>query len=126
MASQTPAKEQSKALKPRPVTITTLSTGTATRKVSLLGQVEATQQSTLRSQSSGVVQEILVQPGDRVKTGMVVAILDDSDQKLSIAQAQAQLAQQKSIPRNHKTRTIGGENIYSFLKNHCSTESSYH
>ena len=96
MASQPPAKEQSKALKPRPVTITTLSTGTATRKVSLLGQVEATQQSTLRSQSSGVVQEILVQPGDRVKTGMVVAILDDSDQKLSIAQAQAQLAQQKS------------------------------
>jgi multidrug efflux pump subunit AcrA (membrane-fusion protein) len=37
-----------------------------------------------------------VQPGDRVQAGMTIALLDDTDQQLAIAQAKAQLAQQRS------------------------------
>lgn len=96
ITTSAPVKPESNSPPPRPIETTTLVRGTAERQVSLLGQVEATQQSTLRSQTSGIVEKILVQPGDTVKAGMVIAILDDSDQQLAIAQARAQLAQQKS------------------------------
>lgn len=97
VASQGNAKQQQQqAPPPRPIETTTLSQGSASRKVSLLGQVEATQQSTIRAQTGGIVERILVQPGDRVQQGQVIAILDDSDQQLAIAQARAQLAQQQS------------------------------
>lgn len=80
----------------RPVELTTLSRGNSTRRVQLLGQVESRQQSTIRAQTGGAVQQILVQPGDRVKRGMTIAVLDDADQKLALSQAQAQLAQQRN------------------------------
>lgn len=91
-----PAVAQPQGQPPRAVETTRLATGTSTRTVQLLGQVEATQQSTIRAQTAGVVEEILVQPGDRVTEGMTIAILDDSDQQLGISQAQAELAQQRS------------------------------
>ncbi|HIK06043.1 MAG TPA: efflux RND transporter periplasmic adaptor subunit [Trichormus sp. M33_DOE_039] len=94
--SQPSVAQQRPAQPPRPIETITLATGTATKSVQLLGQVEATQQSTLRAQTGGVVREILVQPGDRVKAGMAIAVLDDSDQQLTISQAKAQLAQQIS------------------------------
>ncbi len=85
-----------KAPPPRPVEVTTLSRGNSTRRVQLLGQVESRQQSTIRAQTGGAVQQIMVQPGDRVTRGMTIAILDDADQKLALSQAQAQLAQQRN------------------------------
>lgn len=81
---------------PKPIETISLATGSATRSVQLLGQVEATQQSTLRAQTSGIVKQISVQPGDRVTIGMAIALLDDTDQQLAISQARAQLAQQQS------------------------------
>ncbi len=81
---------------PRPVEVTALTSTNADRQVQLLGQVESRQQSTVRAQTSGVIQEILVQPGDRVTPGMVIAILDPTDQALALTEAQARLAQQRS------------------------------
>ncbi|MCU0549663.1 MAG: efflux RND transporter periplasmic adaptor subunit [Leptolyngbya sp. Prado105] len=91
-----PAVAQPQGQPPRAVETTKLATGTPTRTVQLLGQVESSQQSTIRAQTGGIVEEIFVQPGDRVSEGMAIAILDDSDQQLGIAQAQAELAQQRS------------------------------
>jgi HlyD family secretion protein len=81
---------------PRPVEVTTLQTGNGQTATHLLGQVEASQQSTLRAQTGGVIQQLRVQTGDRVTEGMTIAVLDDSDQSLAVAQAAAQLAQQRS------------------------------
>lgn len=81
---------------PRAVAMTTLSVGEATRKVQLLGQVESRQQATIRSRTSGIVQQILIQPGDRVTQGMTIAILDDADRQVELSEAKARLAQQKS------------------------------
>ncbi|KAF3889302.1 MULTISPECIES: efflux RND transporter periplasmic adaptor subunit [Nostocales] len=89
-------KPTAKTPPPRPVEVVQLSPGTGTRRIQLLGQVESTQQATIRAQTSGVIRQVLVQPGDRVTPGMTVAILDDTDQRLAISQAQAQLAQQRS------------------------------
>ncbi len=81
---------------PRPVETIALTSGTATRRVELLGQVEASERATLRSQTDGAVEQILVQPGDRVRAGMTVAILDDADQQLAVSEARARLAQERS------------------------------
>ncbi|WP_026734901.1 efflux RND transporter periplasmic adaptor subunit [Fischerella sp. PCC 9605] len=90
------AQQQPKAPPPRPVETVSLARGNATTSVSLLGQVEASQQSTIRAQTGGIVKEILVRPGDRVQRGMAIAILDDSDQQLAISRTRAELAQQRS------------------------------
>jgi HlyD family secretion protein len=95
-AGDSTAAPATKGPPPRPVEIVTLSTGSATRQVQLIGQAESTQQATVRAQTDGVIQQVLVQPGDRVRLGTVLAILDDADQRLAVAQAQAQWAQERS------------------------------
>lgn len=81
---------------PRTVEVTKLSSGSGVRPIELLGQVESTAQATVRAQTNGVIQQVLVQPGDRVTVGSPLAILDNSDQQLALAEAQAQLAQGRS------------------------------
>ena len=81
---------------PRPVETVPLAEGTGIRSVLLIGQVESSQQATIRAQTSGIVQEIRVQPGDRITPGALLAVLDDTDQKLALARAQAQLAEARS------------------------------
>jgi multidrug efflux pump subunit AcrA (membrane-fusion protein) len=81
---------------PRPVETVRLTQGTGIRSVLLIGQVESSQQATIRAQTSGIVREIRVRPGDRITPGMVLAVLDDADQQLALARAQAQLAEARS------------------------------
>ncbi|NJO97103.1 MAG: efflux RND transporter periplasmic adaptor subunit [Pleurocapsa sp. CRU_1_2] len=81
---------------PRPISTTNLATGNATREVELLGQVESRQQANIRSRIDGLVEEILVEPGDRVSQGMTIAILDNADGEVALSQAKARLAQAQS------------------------------
>ncbi len=90
----TPAKTAAQA--PRPVTTVPLTAGSGVRQVELIGQAESTQQATVRAQTDGVIRQVLVQPGDRLRPGSLIAILDDADQQLAVAQAQAELAQERS------------------------------
>ncbi|HAC63563.1 MAG TPA: hypothetical protein DCF68_08475 [Cyanothece sp. UBA12306] len=95
---------------PKPVETVTLSLGTGSRKFRLLGQVEAGKKATLNPQIDGIVQQILVKEGDRVKPGMTVAILDDADAKIALAEAKARLIQEKSnlakLKAGTRTETI--------------------
>ncbi|MEO1521487.1 MAG: efflux RND transporter periplasmic adaptor subunit [Cyanobacteria bacterium J06633_2] len=81
---------------PRPVEVTQLAAGEGVRSVELIGQVEARTSATVRSQTAGVVQQVLVEPGDTVESGTTIAVLDEADQRLSLAQAQASLASERS------------------------------
>ncbi|WP_019507350.1 efflux RND transporter periplasmic adaptor subunit [Pleurocapsa sp. PCC 7319] len=80
---------------PRPVTTISLTSGSGNRQVRLLGQVEAGERATLSPQIDGTVKQVFVREGDRVTPGMTVAILDDADPRLALAEAQARLAQEK-------------------------------
>ncbi len=63
--SETPGSsvaQQQQAPAPKAIETIALANGRATRSVQLLGQVEASQQSVLRAQTSGIVERILVQP----------------------------------------------------------------
>ncbi|ELS00710.1 RND family efflux transporter, MFP subunit [Xenococcus sp. PCC 7305] len=90
-----PVQTTSQGPPPRAVEVVELKSGTATRQVKLLGQVEAGEIATLSSQVNGRVERVLVKEGDRVTAGMTVAILDDADASLALAEAQARLAQEK-------------------------------
>lgn len=92
---------------PRPVEVTTVTQGEATTQVKLLGQVEAGERATLRPQINGIVKEVLVKEGDRTTAGMTVAILDSADTMISLAQAQAKLAQEKSNLQRLQVGTRG-------------------
>jgi HlyD family secretion protein len=81
---------------PRPVEVAALTGGEAVRRVELIGQVEARQQAVIRAQTDGVIQEVLVQPGDQVTAGMTIAVLENTDQQLAVSEAKARLAQQRS------------------------------
>lgn len=79
-----------------PVETIAITQGDGVRRITLLGQVEASETATVRTQTDGLVQRVLVQSGDRVTPGMTIAILDDADQRLSVAESQALLAQERS------------------------------
>ncbi len=81
---------------PRPVETIAIAQGEAVRRITLLGQIEASETATVRTQTGGLVQRVLVQSGDRVTPGTTIAILDDADQQLAVAVAQARLAQERS------------------------------
>jgi multidrug efflux pump subunit AcrA (membrane-fusion protein) len=94
--SQPQAAVAQPTIPPRPISTTNLATGTATRNIQLLGQVESRQQANVRSQIDGLVQSVLIEPGDRVTQGMTIAILDNADGEVALAQAKARLAQAQS------------------------------
>jgi RND family efflux transporter MFP subunit len=54
------------------------------------GYVTARRQATVSAQITGTMTQVLIEEGDRVKAGQVLARLDDTSQRAALAQAQAQ------------------------------------
>ncbi|WP_404785214.1 efflux RND transporter periplasmic adaptor subunit [Altericista sp. CCNU0014] len=97
-ANRTPSAiaQSSQGTPPRAVETIALTAGRGESRVKLLGQVEASQRFTIRAQTDGTIEQLFVKPGDRVTVGMAIAVLDDTDQRLAVAEANARLAQQRS------------------------------
>lgn len=94
--SPTPtAATNSQTPPPKAVETIALTSGTGNRQIRLLGQVEAGERATLSPQIDGTVQRVLVREGDRITPEMTVAILDDADSRLALAEAEARLAQER-------------------------------
>jgi RND family efflux transporter MFP subunit len=55
------------------------------------GYVTARRQATVSAQITGTMTEVLIEEGDHVKAGQVLARLDDTSQRAALAQAEAQL-----------------------------------
>jgi HlyD family secretion protein len=79
-----------------PVETIALQSGNGVKRINLLGQIEPSTRATIRSRTGGVVEQVTVQPGDRVTRGTTIAILDNADQNIALAEAQARLAQERS------------------------------
>lgn len=95
-ASKPASSQMPPGLPPTTVETVVLKRGEGIRRIQLLGQVEASKSATLRTQTAGTVERVLVEVGDRVKPGMTIATLDDADQQLALAEARAKLAQARS------------------------------
>ncbi|MEM6453233.1 MAG: efflux RND transporter periplasmic adaptor subunit [Cyanobacteria bacterium P01_D01_bin.105] len=69
------------------------------------GSVEAERSINLSPKNSGVVETLLIEEGDRVTAGQVVALMDDSNLRGELLQVQGQLAQQEA----NLARLIAGD-----------------
>jgi|GEM_PF-341640 len=70
-------------------TVTTVRQGTLTTTVSGSGQVSALNQVNIKPQTTDKVMTVSVKVGDQVKTGQQLITLDETDNALSLKQAQA-------------------------------------
>jgi HlyD family secretion protein len=81
---------------PTPVETIALKRGESVSRVQILGQIEASKNATLRTQTAGTVEQVFVDVGDRVTPGLLIATLDGADQQLALSDARAKLAQERS------------------------------
>lgn len=77
--------------------------GTLTATIGATGTVRANQTANLVWQTSGTVLEVLVQPGDRVEAGQVLATLDPATLPQNIILAQADLVNAQRALENLQT-----------------------
>lgn len=68
------------------------------------GSLQAVQQSVLSAQVSGRVAQLLVQPGDVVRKGQALAVIDDRATQAGVAQAQASVLQAETEVANAQTQ----------------------
>jgi len=61
------------------------------------GYVTARREATVSAQITGTLIEVLIEEGDHVKAGQVLARLDDTQQRAALAQAQAQLQSARAL-----------------------------
>jgi multidrug efflux system membrane fusion protein len=74
------------------VRVQTLSATNRTREVTVRAHTEVSRTVTVRSELAGSVREILVNKGDRVREGQVIARLDLADRAARLTEAQANAA----------------------------------
>ncbi|ANB17139.1 efflux RND transporter periplasmic adaptor subunit [Dokdonella koreensis] len=68
----------------------------ATAVLQATGYVTARRQATVSAQITGTLTEVLIEEGERVEAGQVLARLEDTAQQAGLGQAQAQLAQARA------------------------------
>jgi RND family efflux transporter MFP subunit len=71
--------------------------GGSTAILQATGYVTARREATVSAQITGALTAVLIEEGEHVKAGQVLAQLDDSAQRASLAQAQAQLAAARAL-----------------------------
>jgi RND family efflux transporter MFP subunit len=67
-----------------------VSGGPSSSVLDATGYVTARRQATVSAQITGTLTEVLIEEGDHVKAGQVLARLDDTSQRAAVAQAEAQ------------------------------------
>jgi RND family efflux transporter MFP subunit len=70
--------------------------GAATAVLQATGYVTARRQATVSAQITGTLAEVLIEEGERVEAGQVLARVEDTAQQANLGQAQAQLAQARA------------------------------
>ena len=92
-----------------------VSSGAAGQGTALLdasGYVVARRQATVSSKITGMVLQVLIEEGDHVQAGQVIARLDDSNARASLAQSAAQLGQAEANVRSTQTALADADQKY--------------
>jgi RND family efflux transporter MFP subunit len=71
--------------------------GPSTSVLDATGYVTARRQATVSAQITGKLSEVLIEEGDHVKEGQVLGRLDDTAQRASLSQAEAQLHSSQAL-----------------------------
>ena len=81
---------------PVPITLLTLEKGELSERVALLGESRSQADAAIKTQTEGVVSQLLVDVGDTIEAGQDVAFLDGLEQRIALAEADARLAEARS------------------------------
>jgi RND family efflux transporter MFP subunit len=68
------------------------------------GYVTARREATVSAQITGTLTQVLIEEGEQVKAGQVLARLDDTAQRASLAQAQAQLKANAALRQQYEAQ----------------------
>ncbi|MGB3532153.1 MAG: efflux RND transporter periplasmic adaptor subunit [Microcoleaceae cyanobacterium] len=97
-ATPAPAVSEANSAAAQTVTVTPVRLGTVEQTLDTTGTVVAYDLLPVLSQASGLqIQQVLVDEGDLVTQGEVMAVLDDSILRSQILQAQAEVESQRSV-----------------------------
>src|SRR5262245_58001683 len=99
-------KEAAEAEAPAPVQITTVMQDTIRRTVAGDGTLWPRNQASVMPKISAPVQRFLVQRGDHVKEGQLVAVLESRDLAANMAESRAQVSQAEANLRATQSATI--------------------
>ena len=81
---------------PEPVLASTVGAQDLSRSITLSNPIEAIRVVDLAARTNGVVTEVLVEEGDPIKVGDVLARIDVAEQRAELARAQAQLQEREA------------------------------
>lgn len=95
-----------------PFTVAAAQFRTLPQEQILDGTVEAVNRSTVSAQTSGRVEEILVDVDDYVALGAPIIRLRDTEQRAALAQAQAQLSEAQARSQEARTEYDRVRNVY--------------
>jgi RND family efflux transporter MFP subunit len=73
------------------------------------GYVTARREATVSAQITGTVSAVLIEEGDRVKAGQVLGRLEDTSQRATLAQAQAQLHSAEALLQQYQVQLAQSE-----------------
>jgi multidrug efflux system membrane fusion protein len=104
-AKPEPAQPREAPAKPFRVSVVQAHVEPHARRITLSGNTEADRRAPAAARIAGIVRELRVKRGDRVKAGEVVAILSDDGRDAQVAQARARLTQRK-IDLDNKRKLI--------------------
>ena len=102
-----------------PVEATNVSRGAISSTYRTTSTLEAKADAEVNSKATGLVQTVLVEEGDHVEIGQVLATLDTERQRIQLAKGKAELGQLKNeMKRMEKmyARKLVSEDIYDKLK----------
>lgn len=118
-ANSSPDKETPAAVVSIPVEAAVIARGAIASSYRTTTTLEAKADAEVNSKATGIVQTILVEEGDLVEAGQVLATLDTERQQLALKKGQADLAQLKSeLERVEKmySRKLVSADVYDKLR----------
>ena len=77
------------------------------------GSLQAVRQSVLSAQASGRIAQLAVKAGDKVRTGQLLAVIDDRVTQAGVSQAQAQVAQADAQLANARANFERTRNLHA-------------
>ena len=83
--------------------------GSPTAVLQATGYVTARRQATVSAQITGTLAEVLIEEGEHVDAGQVLARLDDTSQRATMAQAEAQWAQARALVGQYEAQLAQAE-----------------
>ncbi|PIG91057.1 efflux RND transporter periplasmic adaptor subunit [Gloeocapsopsis sp. IPPAS B-1203] len=86
-----------RSAEPVPVSLVTVERGTVETTLNESGIVELGNQQTIKSPTEGAVEQVLVQPGERVRAGQVLITLRYPERQTALGSQQAKIEQQQRI-----------------------------